>query len=289
VTATTIRVGIPYVDLAAVRQFGITLNQGSFPDAYSALISDLNAHGGINGRRLVPYLVAVNPVGTAPANTACTQLAENDSVFVAFAPQQPDCFLQQYHVPTIAGSFQNVVSSGAPNFTLEPPLAAYDPLQLSVFARRGVFKGKQVGLFAGDEADGPELRVVESALKSLGVHVVKSAVDGAPSGDEAAVYQQADIITQIFQSAGVNEVVAVGTGATIWPESLQANQSTFSSPWIATSEPSLEGAVLGSSIPPKFLKNVLTSSPVPSNYQIWHTPRFSSAPRSSERPIRPIR
>ena len=33
VTATTIRVGIPYVDLAAVRQFGITLDQGSFPDS----------------------------------------------------------------------------------------------------------------------------------------------------------------------------------------------------------------------------------------------------------------
>ena len=45
VTATTIRVGIPYVDLAAVRQFGITLDQGSFPDAYNAIIANLNAHG----------------------------------------------------------------------------------------------------------------------------------------------------------------------------------------------------------------------------------------------------
>ena len=51
VTATTIRVGIPYVDLSAVRQFGITLDQGNFPDAYNALIANLNAHGGIDGRR----------------------------------------------------------------------------------------------------------------------------------------------------------------------------------------------------------------------------------------------
>ena len=71
---------------------------------------------------------------------------------------------------------------------------------------------------------------------------------------------------------GVNEVVAVGTGATIWPESLQANQSTYSPAWVATSEPGLESAVLGSSIAPKYLENVLTSSPVPSNYEIWHTP-----------------
>lgn len=212
VTATTIRVGIPYVDLAAVRQFGITLDQGSFPDAYQAILANLNAQGGINGRRVVPYLVAVNPVGTGPAITACTQLAEDDDVFVALAPQQPDCFLQQHHVPTISGSFQNVQSSGdAPNFTLEPPLAAYDPRQLSVLAHRGVFKGKKVGLFAGTETDGSELKVVQTALKALGVHVLQSAIDGAPQDDEVATNQQAATIAQRFQLAGVNEVIAVGT------------------------------------------------------------------------------
>ena len=279
VTATTIRIGIPYVDLSAVRKFGITLDQGSFPDAYNALISSVNAAGGIDGRRLVPYLVAVNPVGTAPATTACTQLAQDDQVFVAIAPQQPDCYLQQYRVPTIAGSFQIVQSGGAPNFTLEPPLAAFDPLQLSVFVHRGVFKGKKVGLFAGGGTDTRELQVVQTALKGMGVRVLKSAVDGAPAGDEAATYQQAAVITQIFQSAGVNEVVAVGTGATIWPESQQANQSTYSPPWIATSQPGLESAVLGSAIQPKYLENVLTSSPVPSNYQIWHTPAVQQCDR----------
>src|ERR1700689_2122790 len=137
VTATTIRVGVPYVDLAAVRQFGITLDQGSFPDAYNAIIANLNAQGGINGRKLVPYLVAVNPVGTGPAITACTQLAEDDSVFVAIAPQQADCFLQQHDVPTISGMFQEVAAQNStPNFTLLPPPAAYDPLQLAVLDHR---------------------------------------------------------------------------------------------------------------------------------------------------------
>ena len=280
VTATSIRVGIPYVDLASVRKFGITLDQGSFPDAYNAIISNLNANGGIDGRHVVPYLVAVNPVGTGPAITACTQLSEDDSVFVAITPQQADCFLQQHHVPTISGAFQNVeTSGGAPNFTLTPPLAAYDPLQLSVLAHRGVFKGKKIGLFAGTETDGSELKVVQAALKTLGVRVLQSAVDGAPQGDEVATNQQAALIAQRFQLAGVNEVIAVGTGATIWPESLQANQSSYSPPWVATSEPSLETAVLGSSISPKYLKNVLTTSPVPSNYQIWHTPAVQKCDR----------
>ena len=280
VTATTIRVGIPYVDLAAVRQFGITLNQGSFPDAYDAVIANLNASGGINGRRIVPYLVAVNPVGTGPAITACTQLSEDDSVFVAINPQQADCFLQQHNVPTISGTFQDAPSSGGtPNFTLVPPPTAYDPVQLSVLAHQGDFKGKKVGLFAGQETDEAELKVVQSSLKSLGVHVVQSAVDGAPQDDEVATNQQAALIAQRFQQAGVNEVVAVGTGATVWPESLQANQSSYLPPWIATSESSLETSVLGASIQPKYLQNVLTTSPVPSNYALWHTPAVQACDR----------
>jgi hypothetical protein len=280
VTASAIRVGIPYVDLADVRQFGITLDQGSFPDAYNAIIANLNAKGGINGRHLVPYLVAVNPVGTGPAITACTQLTEDDDVFVAIAPQQSDCFLQQHDTPTISGTFQDTTTpNGTPNFTLLPPAAAYDPLQLAVLNRRGVFKNKKVGLFAGVESDQSELKVVQASLKSLGVRVVQSAVDGAPQSDEVATNQQAALIAERFQDAGVNEVVAVGTGATVWPESLQANESSYLPAWIATDESGLESAVLGSSIQPKYLENVLTTSPVPSNYTLWHTPAVQECDR----------
>jgi hypothetical protein len=71
----------------------------------------------------------------------------------------------------------------------------------------------------------------------------------------------------------------VGTGATVWPESLQANESTYLPAWVATDESGLESAVLGSSIQPKYLENVLTTSPVPSNYALWHTPAVQSCDR----------
>lgn len=272
VTTTTIRIGVPFIDLSAVRKFGITLDQGNYTDAYDAIIADLNAHGGVDGRKLVPYLVAVSPVGTAPAATACTQLVGDDKVFVAIAPFEPSCFLQD-GVPTIAGSYQEGPASGvAPNFTLTPPQAAYDPVQLGVFAHEGVFKGKKVGIFAGQTTDQDELRVVKSALHSLHVPVVDTAVDAGASGDQAAINQQANIIAQRFQSSGVNEVVAVGEGSLVWPDALQANQSTYHPPFIATNEGTIETAVLAASISPTYLRGVLTSSPVPSNYQIWHTP-----------------
>ena len=273
-TATTIRVGIPYVDLAAVRQFGITLDQGSFPDAYNALIANLNAHGGIDGRHVVPYLVAVNPVGTAPAATACTQLAEDDEVLVAIAPQEPSCYVQQYDIPTIGGTVQNGVqaSGAAPNFSLQPPAAAYDPIQLSALAHKGVFKNKSVGLFAGATTDESEMHVVETALKSLRVRVLQSAVDDAPTGDEAATNQQAAIIAERFKADGVNEVVAVGSGATVWPESLESMQSSYDPPWVATNEGSVATALSDSSITPTYLKNLVTTTALPSKYQIWKEP-----------------
>ena len=129
VTVTTIRVGIPYLDLSALRKSGVSLDFGNFPDAYNALIADMNAHGGINGRRIVPYLVPVSPIGTAPAATACTQLTEDDKVLVAISPTQPDCYLQAHDTPTINGTFESVEAlGGAPNFSLFPRSAPAERL-----------------------------------------------------------------------------------------------------------------------------------------------------------------
>ena len=132
VTATTIRVGVPYVDLAAVKALGVDISWGSVPDAFNAVIANINAHGGVNGRKIVPYLVPVNPTGTAPAATACTQLTEDDSVFVAIAPLMPTCYLQ-HGTPVVASIYASGVFPGtAQDFNIIPPNDDYDTLQLAV-------------------------------------------------------------------------------------------------------------------------------------------------------------
>ena len=57
VTSTTIRIGISVINFAALQAVGVTLNDGNYQDAVSALTANMNAHGGVDGRKVVPYFV----------------------------------------------------------------------------------------------------------------------------------------------------------------------------------------------------------------------------------------
>ncbi|MGH8997477.1 MAG: hypothetical protein ACRDYB_15860, partial [Acidimicrobiales bacterium] len=167
---------------------------------------------------------------------------------------------------------QGAASTGpAQNFALAPPSATYDPVELAIFKKQGVFKNKKIGIFAGVTTDQAELTSVQGNLKKLNIPVVATAVDSAPQGDLAAENQQGAVIAQKFQSEGVNEVVAVGYGSSVWPEVLSAIQSSYNPPWVGTSESDLSGDVAGSD-DPKYLKNVVTSSPIPGPQTVWNDP-----------------
>lgn len=141
-------------------------------------------------------------------------------------------------------------------------------MELSVFAKQGIFKHKKVGLFGGGLGDESELALVRSELSKLHLHVVTTALDTAPQGDEVAVNAQIGPIAQRFQSDGVNELVAVGTGAAVWSEGLSAIESTYNPPWVATNEDDFNGAV-GAGDNVAYLSNVVTSSPLTPPAAIW--------------------
>jgi hypothetical protein len=271
VTATTIRVGVPYIDVGSpvLRTLGVDINYGSFSDAFNALVDNVNAHGGINGRKIVPYIVAVTPVGTAPAATACTKLTEDDAVFAVIAPLDATCYLQ-HNVAVVGSIYPSGTSAGvAQDFSPTPPPAAYDPLELSAIGKKGVFTHKKVAIFGGDPGDESELAVVKSVLAKLHVPVVATAVDTAPQGDQAAETAQIVPIAQRFKAAGATEVVAVGTGGAVWPGGLSDTQSTYNPPWVATVEDDFNGAV-GSGDGAAYLRNVVTTSALTPPAEVWN-------------------
>ena len=273
VTSTTIRIGISVINFAALQAVGVTLNDGNYQDAVNALTADMNAHGGVDGRKIVPYFVLANPAVASSTTSSCTELTENDKVFIVLFPVYPDCYQQTHDTPVIGGVLPGPLpSTAAADFSLTPPDAAYDPLQLAAFDKRGAFKGKKVGLFYGPD-DTSEAKVVQADLKKLHVDVVLSAEDGVTATDTVAVDQEAQTIALRFQDAGVNEVVGVGgTGATTWPRALLDNQSRYKPPWIATNVTALESYVASAKAGNPYLDNVMASSPVSSAYSVWMDP-----------------
>jgi hypothetical protein len=273
VTPTTIRIGISVIDFAALQAVGVTLNDGNYQDAVNALTANMNAHGGVDGRKVVPYFVEMNPASASSINASCSELTEDDKAFVVLFPVYPDCFQQAHDTPVIGGVLPGTLpASAAPDFSLTPPDAAYDPVQLAAFDKRGAFKGKKVGLFYGPD-DTSEAKVVQSDLKKLHVDVVLSADDSVTATDTVAVDQEAQTIALRFKDAGVNEVVGVGgTGATTWPRALQDNQSTYKPPWIATNVTALASYITSAKGANPYLDNVMTATPAPSANQVWMDP-----------------
>ena len=240
VTPTTIRIGISVINFTALQAVGVTLNDGNYQDAVSALTANMNAHGGVDGRKVIPYFAVANPAEPSSTTSSCSELTEDDKVFVVLFPVYPDCYQQTHDTPVMGGVLPGTLpASAAADFSLIAPDAAYDPVQLAAFDKQGAFKGKKVGLFYGPD-DVSEANAVQSDLKKLHVDVVVSADDSVPATDTVAVDQEAQAIALRFQDAGVNEVIGVGgTGAAVWPRALQDNQSTYKPPWIATNETAL--------------------------------------------------
>jgi hypothetical protein len=281
VTSTTIRVGFPVINFAALAVVGVHLNDGNFQDAISALTANMNAHGGIDGRKIVPYIALDDPAVTSSSLAACTQLTEDDHVFVAIAPVYPDCYQATHDTPVIDGTLPGTLpASAAADFNLTPPDEAYDPIQLAAFKEAGVFKGKKVGIYWGSGVDSPEAMSVLSDLKKLGVDVVQTAEDDAPATDTVASNQDTQTIAQRFKSEGVNEVVAVGgSGATDWPRALEDLQSMYKPPWIATNFTSLVSNVLAAKGGNPYYDNMMTSDPDPLPYHEWQDPAIQKCYR----------
>jgi len=273
VTSTTIRIGISVINFAALQAVGVTLNDGNYQDAVSALTANMNAHGGVDGRKVVPYFAVANPAVASSTSSSCSELTEDDKVFIVLFPVYPDCYQQTHDTPVMGGVLPGTLpASAAADFSLIPPDAAYDPVQLAAFDRRGAFKGKKVGLFYGPD-DTSEAKVVQSDLKTLHVDVVLSAEDGVTATDTVAVDQEAQTIALRFKDAGVNEVVGVGgTGAATWPRALQDNESTYKPPWIATNETALASYTASAKGGNHYLDNVMAATTMPPAPQVWMDP-----------------
>lgn len=285
VTARTIRVGITYPDLAAIRQI-VNIDQGDYRVAYTTVIDQINAAGGIDGRKLVPYFAAVNPIGTDPAAQACTQLTEDDHVFVAVGFFQNDdalCYVHTHDTPVIGPPLtaSQEAQADAPWFSPTLGTAKVAVKLLSALSAQGAFAGQRVAVIA-DANDQSEMnQIVLPELRTLKVDVVQTGVDDAPANDIQASYQRDQLIAQKFQSVGATLVVAVGNAGESWPKALQVNHSGYLPRIVATdANPILAYAGDKSGNSPAVLKGAITGTSAAPPAVTWDEPAMRKCVKS---------
>jgi len=280
VTASTIKVGITYPDVAAIRSV-INVDPGDYVSAYKALINQINHSGGINGRKIAPVFSAVNPLGTSGAATACTQLTEDDGVFVVlgfFQTADTACYLDTHATPIIGQSLTTQESSKAqaPWYNDQISQSELVPKEMAYFKEQGAFAGKKVAV-VGTYADTQEMALVATALRNAKAHVVATATNSVPDTDTTAQVQEYGVIAEKFKSAGADVVVAVGNSGNGWPSALQQNQSTYTPRLIATDYNDLDAYVSNKAgVSQQILKNVLTAGPTPPAKVTWDDPTMKS-------------
>jgi ABC-type branched-subunit amino acid transport system substrate-binding protein len=276
VTASSIKVGVTYPDVAAIRNL-INVNPGNYQVAYTALFDQINAHGGLAGRKIEPVFAAVDPLGTAGAATACTQLTEDDKVFAVlgfFQAADTACYVNIHNVPIIGASLSAAQASQAKAPWFNNLISDSDlvPKEMSIFKHEGAFTGKKVAVI-GTSADQAEMGLVIPALHKLKVDVVQTAVNSAPETDTAAQTTEYGVIAQKFKASGANVVVAVGNSGNGWPAALQSTQSSYMPRLVATDYTDLDAYVSNKAGHSQaILKNALTAGGIPPPAVTWNDP-----------------
>lgn len=279
VTADSIKLGITYVDLAAIRNV-VNIDQGDYPKAFNAVIDNVNAHGGVNGRKIVPVYAPINPLGTAPAAQACTKLTEDDKVFavVGFF-QQPDtiCYVKTHDTPIVGVSLtpDQAKQAKQPAFDMVLSPEHLADKAIPALAKQNVFAGHKVAVVGATADQSVMNNTIIPGLKKVGVNIVQTAINDAPTTDVPAGYRQYGLIAQKFQSAGADVVVAVGTAGQGWPRALQVNHSSYRPRLVASDWRPLSAYTFDKAgYDPSIIKAALGAAAGPDDVDTWNEPNM---------------
>jgi ABC-type branched-subunit amino acid transport system substrate-binding protein len=226
VTDDAIKVGVTYVDTAALVASGLSYDLGDHEAVYNALFDAINADGGINGRQIEPVFAPIDPTNPAPAEEKCVQLTEDEDVFIVtgfFLEDAVNCVVGTHATAVVGGSMtpDRLDAAQAPWATWTPDTDQPEAVVQALFDQ-GELDGTVAVYAAQRDQESAEEHVV-ATLDDLGVEVTETGIMDAPADDQAAVQSSVQTIAQRFEADGVDTVVLVGSSAQDWPTAMAAN------------------------------------------------------------------
>jgi ABC-type branched-subunit amino acid transport system substrate-binding protein len=216
VSANAIKIGFSYIDLETLAKSGIIkIDNGPYEQVIKALVDDVNAQGGINGRKLQLFTAKYSPIGNADQLAACTKLTEDDGVFVVLnglLQANNLCIVQQHATPLIGDYVTEALraKAKAPWVTWSASDDRTARALVTLMDQNGYLKGHKVAVYAENLVNKSLVDETVAALEAAGTPAVDTAIFEVPGADTQAASKQDKIIAQRFQNKGVDTVINVG-------------------------------------------------------------------------------
>lgn len=217
VTASTIKIGFSYIDLETLAKSGIIkISHGPYAQIIKTLVDDVNASGGINGRKLELVTAKFSPIGSAEQLAACTKMTEDDQVFAVLnglLNENNLCIVQQHGTILVNGASFNAATLAK----AQAPWATYlarDERRIAALAKlldaNKALTGHKFALYAAQAANKPLLDLAERAFTELGHEPTDSVLLDVPDNDTQGASAQNKVFAQRLQDKGVDTIVDVG-------------------------------------------------------------------------------
>ncbi|MGA4538956.1 ABC transporter substrate-binding protein [Uniformispora flossi] len=221
-TSDTIKLGIAYPDLDAVKAF-VNIDNGNYETAFRAVVDNINAGGGIGGRKIEPVFAKVNLLSPAAQQETCVKLTQDAKVFaVLFAmPYDATCYVQTNRTAAIGTPLtkEQYAQAQAPAFAYTSAEAAAEAVR--ALAAHGDFAGRKVAVAAITTDQAQVDQQVTPALQVAGITPVVTGYIPANATDPAAFAQQTNVLFQKAQASGADTLLIVGGAAHSLPQALE--------------------------------------------------------------------
>ena len=215
VTATTVKVGFTAIDTASTDRLGIgigiTVDQQRA--AWQAFSDDINARGGLNGRKIVPVVVKYDPASENSQRDACLQLTQNEKVFAVVGgfnfPAAVSCVTRENSTPLFSGypsTSDEIFATSEGRFTtLFPRASRMMEMTVAALDQVGKVKGRTIGIFntMSNDPGGRTSASLQRVLEARGYKVKRRADLSADPGTSAS---QVPVTVNQFQADGINTV-----------------------------------------------------------------------------------
>lgn len=222
VTASTVKLGISLVDFTCIEQFvdSIRVNQ---QQVYQAYIDDINAKGGINGRKIVPDFKTYCPLSSSSdLNVAlCTSFADDDKVFAVIGNltdaandgSAETCLAKKHKTVLITYILtQQIMNLSPPGMIIYPGTTPerQDRVLLQLLQKQGRLTGKKVAVLAEAATETAVKQVILPSLKQMGVATGTSAYLTISGSDTTAAQAQLASFIERWKSERVNALYVTG-------------------------------------------------------------------------------